>query len=149
LTNKETKVSKTKQEVEEGQLLLKMFRRIADGVADLEIMKELNINDRKLYYYYKQNLIETSRIIESKKFQECMAFELHVLKDRMLRMYRMLDQKASDPKTPASIAIQCASHAVDVALDILWIQAGGINAVIGQDDFFDILKERRRGLVND
>jgi hypothetical protein len=42
LASEETKVSKTKQEME-GQLLLRMFRRIAEGVSDIEIMKEFNI----------------------------------------------------------------------------------------------------------
>ena len=93
MASEETKVSKTKQEME-GQLLLRMFRRIADGVSDIEIMKEFNINDSKLYHYYKKNLVETSKIMESKKFQKSMAFELHMVKDRMLRMYRMLDQKS-------------------------------------------------------
>jgi hypothetical protein len=62
LVNKERKIKKTEQEIEE-QLLLTMFRRIAQGRTDIEIMEELNMNDRKLYYYYKHNLVETSKII--------------------------------------------------------------------------------------
>ena len=146
MENKGTRVSKTGQGIEEGQLLLKMFKMVLEGVSDVEIMKKLDINDCKLYYYYKKKLIETSRIIERKKFQKSMAFEIHILKDRMLRMYRTLDQKASDPNTPASDAIKCASQAVDLALDILWIQAGSFDVVVGKYNFFDIMKRRTRDL---
>jgi hypothetical protein len=149
LINKETKVSKTKQEIEEGQLLLKMFRRIVDGVDDMEIMKELKINDSKLYYYYKQILIETSKIIQSKKFQKSMTFELEMLKDRMLKIYRMLEERVSDPTTSLSEVAQCASQAADLATYIFRLQVEGSDAVIGEDNFFDIMKERQGDLADD
>ncbi|MGA8912215.1 MAG: hypothetical protein WCF03_16430 [Nitrososphaeraceae archaeon] len=78
------------------QLLLEITRRLVEGVSDTEIMKELNINDSELYYFYKKNIIETSKIVQSKKFQKSMAFELEMLKDRMLMLYRKTEMKASD-----------------------------------------------------
>ena len=57
------------------QLLLEITRRLVEGVSDTEIMKELNINDSELYYFYKKNIIETSKIVQSKKFQKSTALQ--------------------------------------------------------------------------
>lgn len=69
------------------QLLLEITRRLVEGVSDTEIMKELNINDSELYYFYKKNIIETSKIVQSKKFQKSMAFELEMLKRHDVLFY--------------------------------------------------------------
>jgi hypothetical protein len=71
-----------------------------------------------------------------------------MLKDRILRIYRIMEQKVSNPDISASTAARCALAGQDLATYLFRLEVEGLDAVVGVNNFFDIMK-RNHDLVND
>jgi hypothetical protein len=97
---KTRRTRKTRQQIEKE--LLDIEHRICHGLTDKEIMQELSIKER-MFYYYKQKIYEQSAKIQAEKttVEEVLAFEVQILKDRLTRLYRQLEQRAASATTKA------------------------------------------------
>ena len=83
--------------------LIEIESRICKGRTDSEIMEELHIKERT-YYYYKVKLYEQSAELQRKKTEETLAFETQILKERMTRLYRHVEQRLTNENTKCSEA---------------------------------------------
>jgi hypothetical protein len=87
------------------------------------------------YYYYKQKIYQKSAEIQAEKTaaEEVLAFEVQILKDRLTRLYRHLEQRASAASTKARDVAVLATVAQDMAIKILKLESEGLKALLGKD----------------
>ncbi|MGI9012598.1 MAG: LuxR C-terminal-related transcriptional regulator [Nitrososphaeraceae archaeon] len=116
----------TKQQFE-GQLQ-HIFRQLLDGKTDEQIAKDLNISIRSVQRY-KRRLESRYGAFQAAKTDSTLFLECNLFKNRLLKMYRILEQKALDPKTSGTETAKCCEVAASIAYDILRIEAEGIKAV--------------------
>jgi hypothetical protein len=109
--------------------------RICHGYTDKEIMEELGIKERT-FYYYKQKIYQQSAKIQAEKTsaEEVLAFEVQILKDRLTRLYRHLEQRASAETTKARDVAVLATVAQDIAIKILKLESESLKALSGKNN---------------
>ena len=73
--------------------LEELAKKLAAGYTDKEIMQTLNFK-RRSFYYYKAKVCSMYGNIAEKKTEQVIEFELQILKDRFMRLYRNLEQRA-------------------------------------------------------
>jgi hypothetical protein len=93
-------------------------------------MEELSIKERT-FYYYKEKLYQQSAEIQAKKTEQILAFETQILKDRLTRMYRQLEQRASSANTKARDVAEITTVACNIAINILKLESEGLRALYG------------------
>jgi guanylate kinase len=116
----------TKQQYEAQ--LQHIFRLLLDGRTDEQIAKDLNISVRSVQRY-KRRLESRYGAFQAAKTDSTLFLECSLFKNRLLKMYRILEQKALDPKTSGTETAKCCEVAANLAIDILRIEAEGIKAV--------------------
>jgi hypothetical protein len=116
----------TKQQFEAQ--LQHIFRLLLDGKTDEEIAKDLNISVRSVQRY-RRRLESRYGAFQAAKTDNTLFLECSLFKNRLLKMYRILEQKALDPKTSGMEAAKCCDVAASLAIDILRLEAEGIKAV--------------------
>ena len=109
---------------------MEIEHRICQGCIDKEIMEELSIKERT-FYYYKEKLYKQSAEIQAKKTEEILAFEMQILKDRLSRIYRHLDQRVTDVNTRVRDLIEIVPLACDIAETIFKLESEGLRALSG------------------
>lgn len=67
--------------------------------------------------------------MQAKKTDNTLFTECQLFKNRLLKMYRILEQKALDPKTSGSETAKCCEVAASITIHILRLEAEGIKAV--------------------
>lgn len=91
-------------------------KRLSQGYTDSDCMVDLKIK-RATFYKYKSNIFDIWGNISQMKSEQSIAFEADLLKDRLIRLYRLLDLRLhqnqdeddlSDIAEGASIAGQLA-----------------------------------------
>jgi nitrogenase molybdenum-iron protein alpha/beta subunit len=88
-----------------------------------------------MFYYYKQKIYEQSAKIQAQKTPEqVLAFEVQILKDRLTRLYRHLEQRASAVNTKARDVAILATVAQDTAIKILKLESEGLKALSGKNN---------------
>ena len=116
----------TKQQYEAQ--LQHIFRLLLDGKTDEEIAKDLNISVRSVQRY-KRRLESRYGSFQAAKTDSTLFLECSLFKNRLLKMYRILEQKALDPKTSGTEFAKCCEVAASLANDILRLDAEGLKAV--------------------
>jgi hypothetical protein len=116
----------TKQQYEAQ--LQHIFRQLLDGKTDEEIAKDLNISVRSVQRY-KRRLERRYGEYQAAKTDSTLFLECSLFKNRLLKMYRILEQKALDPKTSGTGTAKCCEVAFSIAIDILRLESEGIKAV--------------------
>jgi hypothetical protein len=116
----------TKQQYEAQ--LQHIFRLLLDGKTDEEITKDLNISVRSVQRY-RRRLERRYGAFQAAKTDSTLFLECSLFKNRLLKMYRILEQKALDPKTNGTETAKCCEVAFSIAVDILRLEAEGIKAV--------------------
>jgi uncharacterized protein YjcR len=107
---------KTRKQIE--NVLMEIEHRICQGHTDKEIIEELGIKER-MFYYYKEKIYKQSAKIQAEKTAEqVLAFEVQILKDRLTRLYRQLEQRASAATTKTRELAVLATVAQDLAIKI-------------------------------
>jgi uncharacterized protein YjcR len=119
---------KSQQQIE--NVLMEIEHRICQGYTDTQIIEELGIKERT-FYYYKEKLYKLSAEIQAKKTEQVMAFEVQILKDRLTRLYRQLEQRASSTNTKARDVAEIATVACDIAINILKLESEGLRVLPG------------------
>ncbi|HET7644615.1 MAG TPA: helix-turn-helix domain-containing protein [Nitrososphaeraceae archaeon] len=105
-----------------------IFRLLLDGQTDEQIAKDLNISVRSVQRY-KRRLENRYGAFQAAKTDSTLFLECSLFKNRLLTMYRVLEQKALDPKTSGSETAKCCEVAANLAIDVLRLESEGIKAV--------------------
>jgi hypothetical protein len=116
----------TKQQYEAQ--LQQIFRLLLENKTQEEIAHQLNISVRSVQRY-KRRLESRYGAFQAAKTDSTLFLECSLFKNRLLKMYRILEQKALDPKTSGSEAAKCCEVAFSIAIDVLRLEAEGIKAV--------------------
>jgi ACT domain-containing protein len=111
--------------------LMEIEHRICQGRTDKEIMEELGIKERT-FYYYKEKIYQLSAHVQSKKnTAEVLAFEMQILKDRLSRMYRHLDERITAENVKARDLVEIVPLACNIAETIFKVESEGLRALSG------------------
>jgi hypothetical protein len=116
----------TKQQYEAQ--LQQIFRLLLENKTQEEIAHELNISVRSVQRY-KRRLESRYGAFQVAKTDSTLFLECSLFKNRLLKMYKILEQKALDPKTSGSETAKCCEVAFSIAIDVLRLEAEGIKAV--------------------
>jgi hypothetical protein len=108
--------------------LIEIEFRICKGRTDSEIMEELHIKERT-FYYYKSKLYEQSAELQRKKTEETLAFETQILKDRLTRLYRHVEQRLTCENTKCREAADLSEVACNIAINIFRLENEGLRAL--------------------
>jgi FixJ family two-component response regulator len=125
-----TRKRNTRQQME--NVLMQIEHRICQGQTDKEIMEELGIRERT-FYYNKEKIYQLSAEVQSKKnTAEVLAFEMQILKDRLSRMYRHLDERITATENmKARDLAKIVPVACDIAKAIFQLEKEGLRALSG------------------
>ena len=105
-----------------------IFHLLLDGKTDEEIAKDLNISVRSVQRY-KRRLESRYGAFQAAKTDSTLFLECNLFKNRLLKMYRILEQKALDPKTSGSETAKCCEVAASLATNILRLEGECLKAV--------------------
>lgn len=92
-------------------------------------MEDLGIKERTFYYYKEKLYQQSAEIQANKKTEQILAFEMQILKDRLTRLYRQLEQRASSTNTKASDLVEITTVACNIATDIFKLESEGLRAL--------------------
>ena len=123
-----TRRRNTRQQME--NTLMEIEHKICQGHTDKEIMDELGIKER-IFYYYKEKIYQQSAGIQAKKKEQVLAFEMQILKDRLSRIYRHLDQRITAENGKARDLVELVPLACDIAETIFKLESEGLRALSG------------------
>ena len=117
--------------------LVEIESRICKGKTDSEIMDELHLKERT-YYYYKSKLYEQSAELQRKKTEETLAFETQLLKDRLTRLYRHVEQRLTSENTKCREAADLSEVAGNIAINIFKLENEGRRALHSSNNLSDM-----------
>jgi ACT domain-containing protein len=113
------------------QELAQIEKMISHGYTDSEIMKQLNLK-RATYYIYKNKIFTASADLQRQKSMDVLSFEQQVLKDRLVRLFRILESRASDHNTKSGDVALCVSIGQEIAINILKLENEGLRVSSAQ-----------------
>lgn len=67
--------------------------------------------------------------MQRQKTNDTMFLECNLLKNRLLRLYQILENKASDLKTNGNECAKCCEVAATIAIDVLKMESESLRAV--------------------
>ena len=108
--------------------LQQIFRLLLENKTQDEIAHELNISTRTVARY-SQRIEKRYGQMQRQKTDDTMFLECNLLKNRLLRLYQILENKASDLKTNGNECAKCCEVAANIAIDVLKMESEGIRAV--------------------
>jgi IS30 family transposase len=108
--------------------LQQIFRLLLQNKTQEEIAHELNISTRTVARYC-QRIDQRYGQIQAQKTDNTLFTEVQLFKNRLLKMYRILEQKALDPKTSGTETAKCCEVAASLAIDVLRLEAETIKVV--------------------
>jgi hypothetical protein len=108
--------------------LQQIFRLLLENKTQEEIAHELNISTRTVARY-SQRIDQRYGEIQRQKTDDTLFLECHLFKNRMLNLYKALENKVRDDKTSGTEKARCAEIAASIALDVLKLESEGIRAV--------------------
>ena len=105
-----------------------IFRLLLQNKTQEEIARELHISTRTVTRY-SQRIEKRYGQMQRQKTDDTMFLECNLLKNRLLTLYQILENKASDLKTSGNEAAKCCEVAANIAIDVLKMESEGIRAV--------------------
>lgn len=118
------KVSKQAKEAQ----LQQIFRMLLENKTQEEIAHELNIAV-KTVQRYTMDIDKRYGEMQSKKTDNTLFMECQLFKNRMLRLYKILEKKAEDPKVSGTETAKCCEVAANIAIDVIKAESEGIRAI--------------------
>jgi hypothetical protein len=116
----------TKQQYEAQ--LQHIFRLLLEAKTDEEIAKDLQISVRTVQRY-RQRLVKRYGDFQRQKTDSTLFLETTLLKNRLLKLYKILEKKAEDPKTNGNECAKCCEVAASIAIDIIRLESEGIRVI--------------------
>jgi hypothetical protein len=108
--------------------LQQIFRLLLENKTQEEIAHELNISTRTVARY-TQRIDKRYGDIQRQKNDDSLFTECQLFKNRMLTLYKIAENKASDPKISGSETAKCIEVAANICVDVLKMESEGIKAV--------------------
>jgi len=108
--------------------LTEIYKRLCDGETDFQIMTTLCLQERN-YYKYKKRLEARLMEYQIKKTDDTIYLESQFFKNRMLTLYKALENQVTSDKTPGTDKAKCAEVASEIALDLLRLESENIKAI--------------------
>jgi Trp repressor protein len=108
--------------------LQQIFSLLLENKTQEEIAHELNISTRTVARY-SQRIDSRYDEVQRQKTDDTLFLECHLFKNRMLNLYKALENKVRDDKTSGVEKARCAEIAANIALDVLKLESEGIRAV--------------------
>jgi translation initiation factor 2 alpha subunit (eIF-2alpha) len=101
---------------------------LLESKTEEAIAKELGVSTRTVQRY-KVILDKRYGSIWKQKTNDTLFLECNLFKNRMLKLYKLLEDEVVSPKTTAAQKVKCAEVAANIAIDILKLESEGIKAV--------------------
>jgi hypothetical protein len=108
--------------------LQQIFRMLLESKTEEAIAKELGVSTRTVQRY-KIILDQRYGEIWKQKTNDTLFLECTLFKNRMLKLYRALEEVVTSDKTTAVEKVKCAEIAANIAIDVLKMESEGIRAV--------------------
>ena len=105
--------------------LLQIFRMLLENKTNEQIASKLKISIRSVQNY-KRKLEQRYMTYQREKTNSTIFLEMNLLKNRLLKLYRSLESKVTDPETSASDSTKCTEIAANIATEILKMESEGI-----------------------
>ena len=116
----------TKQQYEAQ--LQHIFRLLLENKTQEEIARELHISTRTIARY-SQRIDKRYGQIQRQKTNDTLFLECQLFKNRMLKLYKGLENQVLSEKTSGVEKARCAEIAASIALDVLKMESEGLRAV--------------------
>jgi hypothetical protein len=113
-----------------AQMRLKLedlAKLLAAGYTDKEIMTSLKLK-RRTFYYYKAKVCRIFGNIAEKNTEQVLEFEAEILKDRYIRLFRNLEQRATNRNTKLRDVANASEIAAMIATNIFRLEMEGFRA---------------------
>ncbi len=107
--------------------LEELAKKLAAGYTDKQIMQDLNLK-RRTFYYYKTKVCSMFGNIAEKKTEQVLEFEAEILKDRYTRLFRNLEQRATNRNTKLHDVANATEVAAMIATNIFRLEVEGFRA---------------------
>ena len=108
--------------------LQQIFRMLLESKTEEAIAKELGVSTRTVQRY-KVVLDRRYGEIWKQKTNDTLFLECSLFKNRMLTLYKILEDKAADLKVSGSETAKCCEVAANICIDLLRMESEGIRAV--------------------
>ncbi len=101
---------------------------LLESKTEEAIAKELGVSTRTVQRY-KVILDQRYGSIWKQKTNDTLFLECHLFKNRILRLYKSLEDQVISDKTTALEKCKCAEIAANIAINVLKMESEGIKAV--------------------
>jgi hypothetical protein len=108
--------------------LQQIFRMLLENKTQEEIAHALNISTRTVARY-SQRIDSRYGEIQRQKTDDTLFLECHLFKNRMLTLYKGLENSVLSDKTSGTEKARCAEVAADIANSILRLESEGLKIV--------------------
>ncbi|HSF51074.1 MAG TPA: HTH domain-containing protein [Nitrososphaeraceae archaeon] len=108
--------------------LQQIFRMLLESKTEETIAKELGVSTRSIQRY-KVILDKRYGSIWKQKTNDTLFLECNLFKNRMLKLYKALEDEVTSDKTTAAEKAKCAEVAANITIDVLKMESEGIKAV--------------------
>ena len=108
--------------------LQQIFRMLLESKTEEAIAKELGVSTRTVQRY-KIILDQRYGEIWKQKTNDTLFLECNLFKNRMLKLYKALEDVVTSDKTTAAEKSKCAEVAANIAIDVLKMESEGIRFV--------------------
>ena len=108
--------------------LKQIFRLLLENKSQEEIARELHISTRTVARY-SQRIEKRYGQIQRQKTDDTVFLECNLLKNRLLTLYKALENQVISDKTSGTEKAKCAEVAANIAIDVLKMESEGIRAV--------------------
>lgn len=107
--------------------LQQIFLMLLENKTNEQIASELKISIRSVQYY-KRRLEQRYGNFQMQKTNDTLIFEVQLYKNRMLTLYKALEQMviSNDRNVSGTEKAKCAEVAADLILSVLKLEAEGI-----------------------
>ena len=119
-----SKITKHAKEVQMQQI----FRMLLEAKTQEEIAHELNVG-LKTVQRYTQELDQRYGASQRQKTDDTLYLECSLFKNRMLTLYKILEDKATQLKSSGAEVAKCCEVAANIAIDVLKMESEGIKSV--------------------
>ena len=110
--------------------LQQIFLMLLENKTNEQIASELKISIRSVQYY-KRRLEQRYGNFQMQKTNDTLIFEVQLYKNRMLTLYKALEQMviSNDRNVSGTEKAKCAEVAADLILSVLKLEAEGIKTI--------------------
>ena len=105
-----------------------IFRLLLENKSQEEIERELHISTRTVARY-SQRIDKRYGQMQRQKTDDTLFLEYNLLKNRLLTLYKALENQVVSDKTSGTEKAKCAEVAANICIDVLKMESEGIKAV--------------------